>query len=118
MIRNRIVTRGLSKTTRNLLVTRGFIPGIFQRISEAIFRPRGRSAPGRRKPDECDEFTIKVSLVRVNDVYLVRPISNKITVIVCPNPSLFVRATQGIRTAVIETIRTILIKAGILRWKR
>jgi hypothetical protein len=120
MIRNRIVTRGFSKTTRNLIVTRGFIPSLVQRVQEAIihFVKRGRSRPDYRRRDECDEFTIRASLVRVNNRDLVRPISNKMKVIVCPNPSLLVRAKDSVRTAVIETIRTILIRAGILRWKR
>lgn len=120
MIRNRIVTRGFSKTTRNLIVTRGFIPTLVQRVQEAIihFVKRGRSAGYERRRDECDEFIIRASLVRVNDRDLVRPISNRMKVVICPNPSLFVRARDSVRTAVIETIRTILIKAGFSRWKR
>lgn len=121
MIRNRIVTRGFSKTTRNLIVTRGFIPSLVQRVQEAIihFVRKGRSSSDyRRRRDECDEFMIKASLVRVNNRDLVYPISNRLRIVVCPNPSLLVRATNSVRTAVIETIRTILIRAGISKWKR
>lgn len=120
MIRNRIVTRGFSKTTRNLLVTRGFIPSLVQRAQEAVvhFLKKGRSAFYPRPKDECDEFIIRASLVRINDRDLVHPISNQIKVIICPNPSLFVRARDSVRTAIIETVKTILIRAGITRWKR
>jgi hypothetical protein len=120
MIRNRIVTRGFSKTTRNLIVTRGFIPSLVQQAQEAVihFLKKGRSALYDRRKDECDEFTIRASLVRVNKTDLVHPISNKIKVVICPNSSLFVRARDSVRTAIIETVRTILIRAGISRWKR
>ena len=119
-IKNRIVTRGLSKSGRNLLVTRGFIPGFFEKAKEiivSIVRLRAKPEYVRRK-DECDEFRIKVSLVRVNDYELNRPISNTIKVIICPNPNLFVRVVGAVRTRFIEAMRSILIRARIARWKR
>lgn len=119
MIRNRIVTRGFNKSGKNLLVTRGFVRTFVERAQEAIVRiiRRGRSAPEYRRRDECDEFRIKVSLVRVNRYELPRPITNTIKVIICPNPNLFVRVIGNVRATIIEAVRSILIRAGISRWK-
>lgn len=120
MIRNRIVTRGFNKSGKNLLVSRGFIRGFFEKAQEAVIRViRMRAKPEyvRHKYD-CDEFKIRASIVRVNEEDLVRPISNVVRVVICPNPSLFVRITGEIRTRFIEAMKTILIRARIARWKR
>lgn len=118
MISNRIVSRGFTNSKRNLIVARGFTPTFIERVKELFVRiSRGRGAGLEKVRDECDEFTIKASLVRVNRTYLSRPISRSVHVVVCPNPSLFVRASESVRSVVSETFRSILIRAGIKRWR-
>ena len=68
MISNRIVTKGLSRNTKNLLVTRGFIPGFIQEvieISKQVIRYGGSAA--RKVYDRLEEIVVFAKLTKVNN---------------------------------------------------
>lgn len=118
MISNRIVSRGFTNSKKNLIVSRGFTPTIIQQISAIFVRKlRGRRPPEQKRRDERDEFNISVSLVRVNERELVNPIEKSMRVVFSADPSFFVKASRTIKSAVVETLRKIVISAGF-KWKR
>lgn len=67
-MKNRIVTRGLSKVGPNRLVARGFARGIIIPVVEAaktVIRYGGSAARDVR--DRVEEFVVSVKLIKVND---------------------------------------------------
>lgn len=120
MISNRIVSRGFTNSKKNLIVSRGFTPTLFQRISAIsvafVRRLHGRRPPEQKQRDKHDEFNISVSLVRINNHELARPIEKTLKVIVSSDTSFFVKASRTVRSAVVETLRKIVISAGF-KWK-
>ena len=69
MIRNQIVTRGLSPTTKTFFVTRGFIPGVIEEIAEISRRVAfrlGRSEK-RNELNRVEEVVVFAKLIKVND---------------------------------------------------
>lgn len=120
MIRNKIITRGFSKTGNNLIVTRGFIPSLLERvIQQPIFKlfKAGKPSNLENKKQHCDEYKIKASLVNVNDKQINKSYTNTIKVVICSEPNNFVKIVGNIKLKFIETFTKILIKARITKWK-
>lgn len=75
MISNRLITKGLSSSTRTTLVTIGFVTGIIEEIVEVgrqIIR-HGRSSY-KYWQDKAEEFVVFAKLVRYNDIEPDEPI--------------------------------------------
>jgi len=111
---NRIVTRGMSVSTKNSLVTRGFIPFLqpIVEAAEAVVRvvKRGQSA-AKRELERVREIIVRAELVEVNKHELAFPLQGFLRITFNATMDVIVSVTGRISSAVKRISENIVITA-------
>jgi hypothetical protein len=122
-----IITRGYGQA-RQGIITRGYGRSLEQIIEEAIedvtglrSKKKGRSRASRTRRDEesgVEEYTLEVTLSKVNGILIDEPIRNKILENIQKDEGLKLKVSDvRVKSVTTETETNITVRAMIIRKK-